>query len=152
MRVLITGNLGYIGSVLSNEMKDQYEITGYDIGYFKDCILQKQNNTFKQINKDIYDINEADLENIDAIVHLAALSNDPLGEFDKQNTHQTNYLATMKLANFAKDKKLEFSKSFYGPGFIMEPINWKNAVDIDDYEDLELAELIFNSLKSKNEN
>jgi len=51
----------------------------------------------------------------------------------------------------AKDKELEDAKSFYGPGFIMEPINWKNAVDIDDYEDLEFAEMIFHSLKLKNE-
>lgn len=51
----------------------------------------------------------------------------------------------------AKDENLEISKSFYGPGFIMEPINWKNAVDIDDYEDLEFAEMIFHSLKLKNE-
>lgn len=47
----------------------------------------------------------------------------------------------------AKDKSLEISKSFYGTGFIMEPINWKNALDIDDYEDLELAEMIFNYIK-----
>ena len=51
----------------------------------------------------------------------------------------------------AKDENLEISKSFYGPNFIMETINWKNAVDIDDYEDLEFAEMIFHSLKLKNE-
>ena len=85
MKVLITGNLGYIGSVLTSEMKDNYEIVGFDIGYFKDCILKETKSAFKQIIKDINDIDKADLENIDAIVHLAALSNDPLVEFYKKN-------------------------------------------------------------------
>ena len=46
MRVLITGNLGYIGTVLSNELEEEFEIVGYDISYFKDCILKKQKTTF----------------------------------------------------------------------------------------------------------
>ena len=52
----------------------------------------------------------------------------------------------------AENKKLEKSKTFYGPDFAFEPMDWKKAVDIDDYEDLELAEMISQSLKSKNEN
>ena len=119
MRVLITGNLGYIGTVLSKELENEFKITGYDIGYFKDCILQKQKNTFKQIIKDIQQVNKSDIENIDAIIHLAALSNDPLGEFDKNNTYQTNYLATMNLAKLAKETKVKrfiylSSQSMYG--------------------------------------
>ncbi len=119
MRVLITGNLGYIGTVLCKELENEFEVIGYDIGYFKDCILQKQNNTFKQKIKDIHKINKSDIENIDAIIHLAALSNDPLGEFDKNNTYQTNYLATMKLARLAKETKVKrfiyiSSQSMYG--------------------------------------
>ncbi len=119
MRLLITGNLGYIGTVLTNELEDEFEITGYDIGYFKDCILQKQETTFKQIIKDIHKVNKSDMENIDVVIHLAALSNDPLGEFNKNNTYQTNYLATMTLANLAKESNVKrfiylSSQSMYG--------------------------------------
>jgi len=56
MKILITGNLGYIGSVLTNEMKDKYELIGFDIGYFKDCILKETESSFKQVIKDINDI------------------------------------------------------------------------------------------------
>ena len=131
MKVLITGNLGYIGSVLTSEMKDNYEIVGFDIGYFKDCILKETKSAFKQIIKDINDIDKADLENIDAIVHLAALSNDPLGEFDKKNTYQTNYKSTLQLAKLAKNKIKEFvyvsSQSMYGIADLSKELDEDNS-------------------------
>lgn len=132
MKVLITGNLGYIGSVLTSEMKDNYEIVGFDIGYFKDCILKETKSAFKQIIKDINDIDKADLENIDAIVHLAALSNDPLGEFDKKNTYQTNYKSTLQLAKLAKKNKIKrfvyvSSQSMYGIADLSKELDEDNS-------------------------
>jgi nucleoside-diphosphate-sugar epimerase len=54
MRILVTGNLGYIGSVLSEILQNKgYDVMGYDIGYFKDCITSNYNPVSKQINKDL---------------------------------------------------------------------------------------------------
>ena len=73
---------------------------------------------FKQIIKDIRDIKKEDLENIDCVVHLAALSNDPMGQFNKKITYDINYKATKKLAAIKKVgvKKFIFisSQSIYG--------------------------------------
>ena len=101
--ILVTGNLGYIGSVLTEELKSfGYNVVGFDIGYFKDCLIAKETNPHKQIIKDLRDIDKYDLNEIDGIIHLAGLSNDPLGELEKNITNNINYLATMKFANLAK--------------------------------------------------
>ena len=105
MKILITGNLGYIGSVMSNILTKQgHEVIGYDIGYFKDCITSKYIPLKKQINKDLRKLEESDLENIDCVIHLASLSNDPLGAFMPELTEQINYDATIKLAEISKKK------------------------------------------------
>jgi nucleoside-diphosphate-sugar epimerase len=86
-KVLVTGNLGYVGSVLVPELqKCRYEVIGFDIGYFKNCLISKiyKNKKIKQIFKDIRKANLNDFKNIDYVVHLAALSNDPLGELKKK--------------------------------------------------------------------
>ena len=106
MRILITGNLGYIGSVMSNiVLNEGHELIGYDIGYFKDCLTSEYIPVSKQINKDLRKLEESDLENIDCVIHLASLSNDPLGAFMPELTEEINYHATIKLAEIAKKKK-----------------------------------------------
>jgi nucleoside-diphosphate-sugar epimerase len=119
--ILVTGNLGYIGSVLVPQLTKKYHVTGFDIGYFKDCNLEKikKIKNFKQIYKDIRNIDKDDLKNIDCVVHLAALSNDPLGQFNHKTTIDINYKGTKKLADIAKKngiKKFIFisSQSIYG--------------------------------------
>ena len=109
MNILVTGNLGYIGSVLTEKLlKKNYFVQGYDIGYFEDSIFLKHKATkIKQIKKDIRDIDESDINEIDIVIHLSALSNDPLGEFDKNLTYQINYESTLKLANICKKKKVK---------------------------------------------
>jgi nucleoside-diphosphate-sugar epimerase len=119
--ILVTGNLGYIGSVLVPELTKKFKITGLDIGYFKNCNLEKDKKlkNFRQIYRDIRKIKEEDLKNIDCIVHLAALSNDPIGQFKHKITYDINYLGTVKLAKLAKKngvKKFIFisTQSIYG--------------------------------------
>jgi len=119
--ILVTGNLGYVGSVLVPDLTKKYHVTGFDIGYFKNCNLEpnKKIKNFKQIYKDIRNINKYDLKDIDCVVHLAALSNDPLGKFNHKATIDINYKGTKKLANLAKGsgvKKFIFisSQSIYG--------------------------------------
>ncbi len=119
--ILVTGNLGYIGSVLVPMLTKKYNVKGFDIGYFKNCYLgiEKKLNNFTQIFKDIREIGNEDLKNIDYVIHLAALSNDPLGQFNPKITYDINFKATVKLANAAKKmgvKKFIFisSQSLYG--------------------------------------
>ena len=120
MKVLVTGNLGYIGSVLTEVLsKNNIDFVGYDTGYFEDCLLYAVDNNFPQIKKDIRDINEDDLKNINTIIHLSALSNDPLGEFNSKITKEINYQATINLANLAKKNEVKrfiyiSSQSMYG--------------------------------------
>ena len=99
MRILLTGNNGYIGTVLANELlKKNYEVVGYDVDYFYDCNLNRIDTKYiKHIRKDIRNISYDDLNEIDIVIHLAGLANDPLGDFDPKLTEEINYQSTIKL-------------------------------------------------------
>ena len=120
MNVLVTGNLGYIGVVLTELLLDRaYNVIGYDTDYYCGCEILEFNQNIKQIRKDIRDVSPEDLEGIDAVIHLAALSNDPLGELSPTLTEEINYLATIKLAKLAKARGVSrfvyaSSQSMYG--------------------------------------
>jgi nucleoside-diphosphate-sugar epimerase len=120
MKVLVTGNQGYIGSVLVHELLDQgFEPVGLDVGYYKECLLYSDEPKIKQIVKDIRDIDKNDLNDVEAIIHLAALSNDPLGELSPGLTELINLNATINLAKLAKSlgvKRFIYSssQSMYG--------------------------------------
>jgi nucleoside-diphosphate-sugar epimerase len=120
MKVLVTGNLGYIGSVLVPMLLDNgHEVTGFDIGYYKDCILYNNDLKIKQIYKDIRDISLEDVIGIDAVIHLAALSNDPLGELSPGLTEEINLMGTLRIAELAKKARVKrfiysSSQSMYG--------------------------------------
>ncbi|GAI18516.1 unnamed protein product, partial [marine sediment metagenome] len=76
--------------------------------YYEKCKFYSSNfYPFKQIVKDIRDISERDLEGVTAVIHLAALSNDPLGEINPSLTHQINYIASVKLAKLAKRQGIQ---------------------------------------------
>ena len=120
MNVLVTGNLGYIGTVLVPILQQKgHKVTGLDAGYFVDCSLNPVSDNFRQIIKDIRDVELADLEGIEAVVHLAGLSNDPLGELVPGLTEEINFGGAMKLASIARDigvKRFVYasSQSMYG--------------------------------------
>lgn len=113
MRVLITGNLGYIGCVLTEILINKgYEIIGFDTNYYEEITnLPQSFKKIKQIKKDIRKISEDDLKDVDAVIHLAALSNDPVGELDPKLTYDINFEGTIKTALFAK--KLGIKKFIY---------------------------------------
>lgn len=134
MRILVTGHNGYIGSILTDELiKKNYEIVGYDIGYFDDCnLVNLENQKFKQINKDIRDIAINDLESIDVVIHLAGLANDPLGDLDPKLTEEINYQSTVKFAKICKQAKVKrfiyaSSQSMYGISDNQEELEEDNS-------------------------
>lgn len=122
MKVLVTGNLGYIGSVLAPLLMDKgHEVAGLDTGYYgEECqLFPPRRRVTLQIRKDIRDVTAKDVEGIDAVIHLAALSNDPLGELNPALTEAINLQATVKLARLAKKAGVErfvyaSSQSMYG--------------------------------------
>lgn len=108
IKVLVTGNLGYIGSVLTNYLiKKDFEVIGLDNGFFKDYAYVPRTKVSKQIIKDIRTVEIDDIKGINGIVHLAAISNDPLGELNPQITYDVNHKASIKLAKLAKDVGIE---------------------------------------------
>ncbi|PHR10162.1 MAG: UDP-glucose 4-epimerase [Sulfitobacter sp.] len=120
MRVLVTGNLGYIGTVLVAELLDKgYQVVGLDAGYYADCLLGDCVPPDVQILKDIRHINAADFAGVDMVVHLAALSNDPLGELAPGLTEDINLMGTLQAAKAAKEAGVKrfiysSSQSMYG--------------------------------------
>jgi len=120
MKVLVTGNKGYIGSVLVKSLLEKsYEVVGYDTDYYKDCSLYEYNPPIRQIIKDVRNCSINDINSVDAIIHLAALSNDPLGELSPNLTLDINFSATMKIAKLAKEAGVKrfiygSSQSMYG--------------------------------------
>lgn len=121
MRILITGNLGYVGTELTKDLnKLGHQVVGVDLNFFKST-LSRKTKIFKQIFKDFRDINNNDLKNVDAIIHLAAVSNDPIGNYFSKITNDINNKSTVKLAKLAKKNEIEkfvfaSSCSVYGAG------------------------------------
>ncbi|MDP3794930.1 MAG: NAD(P)-dependent oxidoreductase [bacterium] len=103
MKVLLTGNQGYIGAVLTELLLARgYDVVGYDTGYYAACALEAPAVPTRQIVKDIRDVTAENLQGVDAVAHLAALSNDPLGELAPELTDQINRDASITLARLAK--------------------------------------------------
>jgi nucleoside-diphosphate-sugar epimerase len=103
LRVLVTGSDGYIGSVLMPMLQAAgMDAVGLDVGWYKEGHLVPLESTWQTIVKDVRQLEKADLEGFDAVVHLAALSNDPVGELDRDLTIDINYKATVRLAELAR--------------------------------------------------
>ena len=103
MRVLVTGNEGYIGPVVVETLREAgHEVVGLDAGFFVDDQLEPS-PPVPTIRRDLRDVTSNDLEGIDGIVHLANISNDPLGFLDPSVTFSVNVDATVRLAELARD-------------------------------------------------
>jgi len=103
MRVLVTGHLGYIGSVLTPMLlAEGFEVVGLDSDLYRRCTFGSGLVEVPNIAKDIRDTSPEDVEDFDAVCHLAALSNDPLGDLDPNLTYEINYKASVRLAELAK--------------------------------------------------
>lgn len=104
MRVLITGHLGFIGAVMVPLLQRAgHDVTGLDTGLYDECDFGAPVAPVRQIRADIRDVDGSLLRGFDAVIHLAALSNDPLGDLDAQLTYDVNHLATVRLATLARD-------------------------------------------------
>lgn len=113
-KILITGINGYIGTVLAKRLlKKGYKVIGWDTNYFKEITLGHHKNSYPSKSLDIRQ-NGQKLTGIDCIIHLAALSNDPMGALDEKLTFDINFKATINLAKEAKKagvKRFIFSSS-----------------------------------------
>lgn len=103
MKVLVTGHLGYIGSVLTPMLLERgHDVTGLDSDIFRSCTFVGKLAEVPTIEKDIRDIEVDDVAGFDAIIHLAGLSNDPLGDYRPLLTEEINCGASVRLAQLAK--------------------------------------------------
>ena len=105
MRVLLTGHLGYIGVVLTPMLlKAGHQVIGYDSDLFERCTYRAGGDItgVPLIRKDVRDAEPADFDGIDAVLHLAALSNDPLGNLNPETTYAINHRSSVRIAELAK--------------------------------------------------
>jgi nucleoside-diphosphate-sugar epimerase len=122
MRVLITGHKGYIGAVASSMVRAAgHDVVGLDTDLFEGCEFGQPAQEIPEIRKDLRDVTKSDLDGFEAVIHLAALSNDPLGNLDPALTYDINHKASVRLADLAKQagvKRFVFSSSCstYGAG------------------------------------
>jgi nucleoside-diphosphate-sugar epimerase len=104
MRVLMTGHNGYIGSVMVPVLKSAgHEVVGLDTNYFEEFVLGDPPDNIPALRKDIRDLILEDLSGFNAVIHLAALSNDPLGDLRAEWTDEINYQASAQFARLAKE-------------------------------------------------
>lgn len=117
MRVLVTGHHGYLGSVLMPLLAARgHDAVGLDTNLFERCILggEPAPGAWRSLATDLRDVTRGDLEGFDAVLHLAGLSNDPLGDLDPDLTVRINLEGSLLLAQLAKEagvKRFVFSSS-----------------------------------------
>src|SRR6266568_3020500 len=105
MQVLVTGHLGYIGTVLAPMLaRAGHDAFGLDSDLFERCTYAcgGEISRIPSIRKDVRDVEVSDLAGFDAVMHLAALSNDPLGDLRPDLTDEINHRASVRLAELAK--------------------------------------------------
>ncbi|PXY32076.1 NAD-dependent epimerase/dehydratase family protein [Prauserella muralis] len=104
MRVLLTGHTGYLGTVMAPVLAAAgHEVTGLDSGLFDDCLLGPAPAELPAHRVDLRDVTAEHVSGVDAVIHLAALSNDPLGSLAPELTYDINHHASVRLARLAKD-------------------------------------------------
>jgi nucleoside-diphosphate-sugar epimerase len=103
MRVLLTGNEGYIGTILVPWLwARNHDVIGLDSGLFRECTLRAAIRPVPTIRKDVRDVELRDLDGVEAVIHLAGLSNDPLGNLNPRLTFEINHEAAVRLAELAR--------------------------------------------------
>jgi len=103
MRVLVTGHLGYIGTVMVPLLIEHgCDVVGVDSDLYEQCTYGNGIQNIPFLKKDIRDLQSSDLGGFEAIIHLAGLSNDPLGDLNPELTYQINHKASVHLAQLAK--------------------------------------------------
>ena len=122
MKVLVTGHRGYIGSVLVPMLLARdHEVTGLDSDLFRACTFDGELATIPELIGDVRDVESENVKGFDAIIHLAGLSNDPLGDYNPSLTEDINHQGSVRLARLAKEAGVQrflfaSSCSNYGGG------------------------------------
>ncbi|MCB1148541.1 MAG: SDR family oxidoreductase [Chlamydiia bacterium] len=121
-RFFVTGHQGYIGAELVRFLKERGDfVTGCDLGLFEGCAFDALVKPDRELNKDIRSLTPDDLQGHDVCIHLAAISNDPMGNLDRTITEEVNYEGSLHVANTAKSAGVQRfifagSCSVYGQG------------------------------------
>jgi nucleoside-diphosphate-sugar epimerase len=122
LRVLVTGHHGYIGSILVPVLETAgHDVVGLDTDIFEPCLFGENGHHVESIQRDVRDVETEDLVGFDAVVHLAAVCNDPVGNLNPQATYDINHIASVRVAEKAKEAGVErfvfaSSCSLYGKG------------------------------------
>jgi nucleoside-diphosphate-sugar epimerase len=131
MRILLTGHKGYIGAVAGNMLlANGHKVVGLDSNLFSGCDFGQAAADIPEIAKDVRDLAKTDLDGFDAVVHLAALSNDPMSDLDPSLTYDINHKASVRLAELAKAagvKRFVFSSSCSTYGAAGDEFNDEHA-------------------------
>jgi nucleoside-diphosphate-sugar epimerase len=134
MKILLTGSSGYIGTVMAPMLvKAGHEVTGLDTGYYLKSTFGTFTDAIPTLRKDVREIAPSDLAGFQAVIHLAALSNDPLGDLNADLTYDINHRASVRVAAAAKEAGVErfvFASSCSNYGAAGDaPVNEESALN-----------------------